>query len=243
MEEKRDGLTSVAVAGLVSGMCKTLVSHPLDTLKVYAQNQLTKPRISQLYRGVSVPILRNGVENSLHFLFRSLVLGLMAAVGGPTNPFVVGGLSGIPQSLFNCPMDYMRMQLQLGRRIQPAHLFRGIPWVALKESSSGMVFFGVYETLKRMTPLPAGAAGSLAAFSALLSVYPVDTLKTRIQAGGSFSAARSMGGFGSGMQYAVAKCLLSNFVALSVYEFSKHRMNQKLASGRKGQSTVAVLPS
>jgi hypothetical protein len=78
-----------------------------------------------------------------------------------------------------------------------------------------MIFYGFYEGFKSMN-FPGGVAGSSSALLAMTMTYPVDVLKTRVQAGETVASARGMGSFGRGLNWAVAKCLVSNFVALSV---------------------------
>jgi hypothetical protein len=85
----------------------------------------------------------------------------------------------------------------------------------MKEATSGMIFYGFYEGFKSIN-FPGGVAGSSSALLAMTLTYPVDVLKTRVQAGESVASARGMGSFGRGLNWAVAKCLVSNFVALSV---------------------------
>jgi len=241
-----DGFRAVAVAGMLSGLAKTVVSHPLDTVKVHVQNRIAPPRNpSLLFRGISVPLVRNGVENSLHFLFRAVtasVLSAMSLHGAASNAFAVGFLSGFPQALFNTPADYIRLQLQLGKMVRFGSLFRGLPWVAMKEAASGAVFFGAYEGIKGTIGSGAGAgfAGSMAALMAMISTFPLDTLKTRVQAGGSVKAAIGMGKVSGGLHWAVLKCICGNFVALTVFEAAK-KWDLMRRHGGGDQESAAVL--
>ncbi|KAK3285225.1 hypothetical protein CYMTET_7155 [Cymbomonas tetramitiformis] len=213
-------LLGVATAGGIAGFAKTIVAHPMDTMKVHLQNRMSPPRtIAGLYRGITVPFIRNGIEHSTHFFFRGLVANALAVfeLPGRDNPFFVGFLAGIPQSLVNTPMDYTRLQLQLKKPVVIRSLYRGLPWVVMKESASGMIFYGIYEGARSLS-IPAGFAGVISALSAMTMTYPIDVFKTRVQAGGSFSSAVKMKSFGSGLEWAVGKCIVANFVALTVYE-------------------------
>lgn len=126
------------------------------------QNNIPPPgSIPRLYRGISVPLARNGLEHSLHFFLRTVVESCMCSLGlsaAAANPFLVGFVAGFPQAIFTTPMDYIRLQLQLNQAPRIASSFRGLPWVTMKESVSGMVFFGVYEILKKFDVHP-GFAG------------------------------------------------------------------------------------
>lgn len=222
-------LMGVATAGAIAGFAKTMVSHPLDTVKVHIQNKRAVPRtIRALYRGIAVPFVRNGVEHSTHFLFRGLVASSLAMSGipGAENAWLVGFLAGFPQSFVNTPMDYVRLQLQLKQQVKVAMLYRGLPWVVAKEATSGMIFYGFYEGFRSMS-WPAGLAGSSSALLAMTLTYPVDVFKTRVQAGETFTSAKKMAGFSGGLSWALGKCIISNFIALTVYEAACVYLNAK----------------
>lgn len=70
----------------------------------------------------------------------------------------------------------------------------------------------------RFSPTRLSLFRSGAALSAMMMTYPLDTLKSRVQAGISASAATQMRSWSSGLPWAVGKCLLANFVALTMYE-------------------------
>ena len=52
----------------------------------------------------------------------------------------------------------------------------------------------------------------------MVTTYPVDVIMSRVQAGETFQKATKMKSYGSGLSWAVGKCIVSNFVALSVYK-------------------------
>eukprot|EP00959_Pyramimonas_sp_CCMP1952_P134845 2821798-Pyramimonas_sp.AAC.1 len=190
-------LFGVAAAGAVAGFAKTMLSHPLDTIKVHIQNQKPVPRHPRaLYRGIAVPFVRNGIEHSTHFFFRGLVANYMMQMGvpGSDNAWVVGFLAGFPQSILNTPMDYVRLKLQLAQPMTVRQCYRGISWVMAKEAASGAVFYGCYEGVRAMG-VPGGIAGSGAALCAMSLTYPLDVFKTRVQAGETFASAKKMSKF------------------------------------------------
>ena len=233
-------LFGVASAGAIAGFAKTMISHPLDTIKVHIQSQKpvpTQPRA--LYRGIAVPFVRNGIEHSTHFFFRGLVANYMHWVGipGADNAWVVGFLAGFPQSILNTPMDYARLKLQLAQPMSLSQCYRGISWVMAKEAASGAVFYGCYEGIKSLG-VPGGFAGSSAALCAMTLTYPVDVFKTRVQAGETFASAKKMSKFNKGISWALAKCILSNFVALTAYELACTKMNVTQPVPRKPKKST-----
>jgi hypothetical protein len=173
-------LIGIAAAGAISGPAKIIVSHPLDTVKLHLQHKRIPPKtLRGLSRGITLPIIRNGIEGSTPFLFRALVSELIEAAAGSTsssmmsganNPWLVGLLAGVPQSICNTPIDYARVQLELGQPLKLINCYRGFPCVAAKEASSGMMFFGMYEGLLS-TGVHGGIAGSTSALSAMVTTY------------------------------------------------------------------------
>lgn len=198
-----------SLAGMTAGVIKCLVSHPFNTYKVYKQVGKVPPNdIKGLYQGIQAPMGRNALEHSSHMGFRditSMVLGI-------ENPFLVGLLSGIPQALFITPMDYACTRLQLGKPVIWSHCLRGIQWIIFKEMIGGMTFFGIYEGSKPHIDNP-GVRGSLAAISAMIVSYPMDTIKTRHQA-----LCNTRGGLAAGMKMSIVKCIFANYVAMVVFE-------------------------
>mmetsp|Transcript_8644 Transcript_8644/g.25976 ORF Transcript_8644/g.25976 Transcript_8644/m.25976 type:complete len:262 (-) Transcript_8644:3812-4597(-) len=237
-----EDLTVVATSGAMAGFAKTFVSHPLDTVKVHLQNNMSPPgSLTRLYRGITVPLARNGFEHSLHFFLRNVVAACMASVGfvsAAANPFIVGFVAGFPQAVFTTPMDYVRLQMQLNKPPRLTSSFRGLPWVTLKESVSGMVFFGIYELMK--TFVHPGLAGSCAALSAMVTTYPLDTLKARVQAGQSVTAATQMSKWTKGLPWAIGKCLAANFVALTMYEAVRGLVSAKKTQTDKVQKFAST---
>mmetsp|Transcript_40695 Transcript_40695/g.68127 ORF Transcript_40695/g.68127 Transcript_40695/m.68127 type:complete len:247 (-) Transcript_40695:77-817(-) len=233
-------LFGVAAAGALSGFAKTMVSHPLDTVKVHLQTSRPIPSSPRaLYRGIAVPFFRNGIENSTHFFFRGLVAHWMLAanIPGADNPWMVGFLAGFPQSVLNTPMDYVRLKMQLAQPMRLKQCYRGLSWVTAKEAASGAVFYGFYEGIRALG-VPAGVAGSASALLAMTLTYPVDVFKTRVQSGETFASARKMKGFDKGLSWAVAKCVISNYIALTVYEMACTRLNVAQPVPRKKEIPV-----
>lgn len=211
-------LLATATAGAAAGLAKTLISHPFDTLKVYSQvSRYHLPSMMDLYKGIEFPLIRNAIDNSSHMFFRDLV---KCTVNIDDNIFSIGFLAGILQALVTNPLDYLKLQRQLSQPFVIQHIYRGLHWTVLKESISGAIFLTSYEELKKHS-VPPGHAGSASALTAMILTFPLDTLRVRVQSGAHMVHASHFQGIG----FALAKCILSNFVALTVYEGTKIGLN------------------
>lgn len=223
------------MAGVAAGLSKTIVGHPFNTWKLHRQSGLPPPRrIQELYRGLHAPLGRSAIEHGLHMTFRDLVMQELGRWGlGPwsQNPFLVGLLAGIPQALVVAPMDYACTRLQLSKPVLWSESFRGISWFLSKEMLAGMVFFGIYDGGRSVPHLDSnpGLRGSLAAVSALAMTYPLDTVKTRYQAG---VCPKTPVCLHAGLGFSLVKCILCNYVALHVYDTIRTEVSKQNARKR-----------
>lgn len=224
-----------ATAGVVAGVAKTLVSHPIDTIKVYHQQCQPHPRnLGRLYKGLSVPLFRNAFESGLHMGLRGMTSYALQCVGwqaGSESPWVVGALAGVPQALIMTPLDYTKVRFQLGQSWHARHCFRGLQWLMLREVAAGAIFFGIYESLRdQVAYVPPGLAGGVAALSSMIATYPLDTLRTRAQAAIQPMTATMRLPYGSlhaGIHWAILKCLIGNVIALTTFEHARTAMQKR----------------
>ncbi|KAI8058074.1 mitochondrial carrier domain-containing protein [Syncephalis plumigaleata] len=190
------------IAGTAGGWAQVVVGHPFDTLKVRLQTQTHPPRFHNgmdclrvtlkeegprgLYKGVMSPLAGIGICNAVLFTangyFRSLIRERQPA-SERTRPFTIGelmfagGLSGLAMALVNCPVELLKVKLQVqfgsapmigpdGKQIRPytgvidcgvrsfresglRGLYRGIVPTLLRDYPSYAAYFGGYELLKR----------------------------------------------------------------------------------------------
>ncbi|RKP24594.1 mitochondrial carrier domain-containing protein [Syncephalis pseudoplumigaleata] len=190
------------VAGTAGGWAQVVVGHPFDTLKVRLQTQAHPPRFHNgmdclrvtlkeegprgLYKGVMSPLAGIGICNAVLFTangyFRSM-LRERRPEHECSRPFTVrelmlaGGLSGLAMALVNCPVELLKVKLQVQFGSAPAHgpdgkairpyagvidcgvrsfqesglrgLYRGIVPTFLRDFPSFAAYFGSYELLKR----------------------------------------------------------------------------------------------
>lgn len=145
----------------------------------------------------------------------------------------VGALAGVPQALLVAPFDKVLVDWHTTgtMKLLQKDAYKGVRGVLLKEMATGAGFFWMYTELKRAfnadhDPLIGGACGTAAATTCFVVSYPLDTVTRRLQSGQDLTAALARGRFFEGFKFGVARCLLSNFVALFMYEYVIKRIRR-----------------
>lgn len=212
------------IAGTTSGIAQTIVGHPLDTIKTWAQNRgggIHQPAFtfSNLWKGVQYPLIQSPIICGVSF-------GLYENMFQYTNNAVVSaGTSGFLRSFAVAPLEYYKIQKQQQIVPQFRQCFRHVHAVILKEIPSACVYFPSYRFLKHhdvSVPLAGGVAGILA----WGSIYPLDTIKTRLQSGSTSSIrhALTMGGLWNGIKPCLMRAFITNSIGFYVYEASLHML-------------------
>jgi ornithine carrier protein len=165
--------------------------------------------LNSLYRGVSSPIIGAAAENASLFLVYNLsrewLKGL--GLGGTSFSLVCGGVAGAVTSYVLTPIELVKCNMQVqaltGGRLGAWRIladvyradgisgfWRGQTGTLIREAGGSAAWFGAYETvtgfIRRHTgrdPNVAEAmlAGACAGVSYNLSLFPADTIKSRMQ--------------------------------------------------------------
>lgn len=163
-----------------------------------------------LFRGVLPPLSSAGVQNAVVFAAYSRALFWVRGADHPgasslRDVFAAGCAAGVAQTAVVTPVDLLKVRLQLRtdaappsplqlarsivRAEGPKGLFRGFGVTLLRDTPSHGLYFLAYEAGKaalKDTAVPDAAAtllaGGFAGQLSWASVYPVDVLKSRIQA-------------------------------------------------------------
>jgi len=174
------------------------------------------------------------------------------------NSTVAGFCSGIGVSFWLTPVELVKVRLQAEAtqhlykgplscivrtyREEGAHaFFRGHSTTLFRETFGGAAYFGVYETFVRalmgsgdrkdVAPWKLAVAGACGGAAYWLTIFPADTIKSRIQAMQSphgrtsvlqvmrqMRAAEGLRGFYAGLSITLCRALPSNACILGTYE-------------------------
>ena len=202
------------IGGVVSGFAQTIIGHPLDTIKTWMQNGSSKQMsFSNLYRGVSFPLLQAPLLCGVGFGVYNQVYQYS------DNSVFAGAVSGLVGSAIICPTDYCKIQAQ--QAIKPIYrqCIRTFPVVALREIPSNALYYSVYHKC-RANDISIMLAGSAAGVASWGLIYPLDTIKTRLQTNSTYTIARvtKMKGIWKGFTPCVIRAFVVNGVAFYVYE-------------------------
>lgn len=195
----KENLTTI-LSGSASGIAQTIVGHPLDTLKVLSVTQkrnsfdiLKSLNFKNMYNGILSPLssavlLNTSIFYSYEFALKRLPDNSLNSV------FLAGAFSGIPLAFLETPTELLKCQLQANpnqsyRQILSRYgvksLYRGY-WSTLSRNIPQMgLYFWSYEMMKRQYPnnemFGSFLGGGLAGLLGWGTIYPIDSIKTRMQ--------------------------------------------------------------
>jgi hypothetical protein len=182
------------VKGAISGMFGILISHPIDSIKTHMQtnkNMSTfhyKP--TNLYRGITSPLLGVGLEKSLVFGTYNYCRN------NKINIPISGAISGFIASLIVSPYERIKILRQnqtkfnLSECTNPSFLFKGLSATFTREVPGFAIYFSTYEYLKNkfytsqnkeIDIVSSFVFGGIAGSNAWIFIYPQDRIKTIIQ--------------------------------------------------------------
>jgi len=236
------------VAGAAGGVCETLVGFPFDTLKVRVQSGVRTGMFNGLYSGVGSRLC--GVVPDWCALYVGFTIGKRLDypewVPSWARSFTAGCFAGVVGGLVICPFDAVKIRAQTQPEIGtwgaarslgfrglwaglPATMIWSVPsqgvfWMAHDVSVDAMKDDRLGERWQKMSPLVMPfVAGGVAGIAEWLVALPLDTIKTRIQAGKAegFQAAaveimrrQGVTGFYRGFGWVMARAIPANGAAV-----------------------------
>lgn len=179
--------------------------HCLRTL--VAQNG-----VQGLYRGMSSPLAGVAAINAIVFGVYGNVQRRFTDPDALKSHFLAGAMAGLAQSAFTSPMELAKTRIQLmgsgsplkclleiNRKEGYRGVFRGLGITVMREIPGFSSYFVTYEMLTRNdTGVPISTprmlvAGGLAGTVSWVLTYPIDVVKSRLQADGMIGAAKYTG--------------------------------------------------
>lgn len=207
------------LSGTCAGAAQVVVGHPFDTLKVRLQTDPSKgllgcvkdmyknEGILSLYKGISSPLLGIGFSNAILFTSNAIFLSLLNGTNELNmkrnerlkNVALAGAFSGAMMAFANCPIELVKVRLQLQKANQKGvgilqlsykilkgpkgirALYKGFPITVAREIPSFAIYFSLYDYLKHEHPSLKLFAGGIAGIAAWLPAYPQDVIKSNMQ--------------------------------------------------------------
>jgi hypothetical protein len=208
------------IAGIAAGLAQALTGHPLDTIKTWSQNRsaLVQPKYTfkNLWKGVQYPLVQLPIICGVSF-------GLYENLNSITNNSVVASaISGGVRTSVITPLEYYKIRKQQQEPVLFRQCFRNMHAVCLKEVPSASIYFPSYYYLRKQE-VPVLTSGGIAGMLAWGSIYPLDTIKTRVQSGAAktIREAFQQRGLWVGLIPCLARAAITNSVGFYVYEQSK----------------------
>jgi len=210
------------IAGLISGTTQSIVGHPLDTMKVWRQQNNTKSRIS-LFSGLKYPLITGSLLTSIQFTAASVAIEELnkhnMRIGTASN--VLGGAAaGVVSGILTSPID----KYKIGKQTQTSKSRYGLTSCLLREIPACAIYFGSYPAIKEQTN-STFASGALAGVASWLFTYPMDVIKTQIQSGESENIRSACNrikngeiAISNGLGFCLARAFLINGIGFVVYE-------------------------
>ncbi|XP_044315866.1 mitochondrial basic amino acids transporter isoform X1 [Drosophila rhopaloa] len=169
---------------------------------------MQKESFRGLYRGISSPMGGIGLVNAIVFGVYGNVQRFSNDPNSLKSHFFAGSIAGVAQSFVCAPMELAKTRLQLSSQIDsgikftgPIHClkyilktegirgaFKGLLATILRDIPGFSAYFVSFEFMMRQVETPnvlyTLTAGGLAGMSSWLACYPIDVVKTHMQADG-----------------------------------------------------------
>jgi solute carrier family 25 carnitine/acylcarnitine transporter 20/29 len=208
------------IPGLSVGIIQTIIGHPLDTVKIWIQNnnnlKKQKINIKTLYAGLTYPLISSIIVNSIMFYSFDYFKNKNY------NNVMSGCFSGFLISFILNPLDIYKIKYQQNILNNNIYYCKGLHITILRESIACSIYFSSYYYLKDNN-IKTYYAGGISGLLSWLFTYPIDTIKTRIQSNicNNILDGYKIGNLWNGFQYCALRAIIVNAVGFETYEYIK----------------------
>lgn len=208
------------IAGLNSGIAQVILGYPFDTVKTWRQNNIKTPKytLKNLYRGFYYPLIQNS------FIISATLNTNEVIKNNSNNVFLSSFISGIVCGSICCPLEKLKIleQQQIPNKLTIKNIlysYKNLNWCLYREVPASMIYFISYDKFKNNN-IPIFISGAVAGLLSWVLTYPIDTIKTRIQAGisNNYIDAVKKGGLFKGILLCSSRAILVNGSGLYIYE-------------------------
>lgn len=235
------------INGTVGGIVGTILSHPIDTIRIMIQtdhNIEFKQLYKRVYRGLSPPLIGIGLEKSLVFGTFYTLNRLDATK--ELSIFNKGMIAGLVSTIVVSPVEQIKILLQTNKYNGISSYIKSREWsnngikgfyngwsaTLFREVPGYGLYFFCYENIKDNsdTILNTFLKGSLSGIFAWAFIYPSDYIKTLVQnQRTSYSNViqniwikDGFRGFYKGCSLALLRCIPLHGGVFVGYEMMKH---------------------
>ena len=209
------------LCGIIIGLTQTIIGHPFDTMKVWYQNkvQYNQPKLNykNLYKGLKIPLLQN-----------PLIIGTTLYTNNrlynySNNIYISSFCSGLASSILYTPFDYYKINIQQQQDVFLKNSYKKIHIVTIHEVPANMIFFISYFKFKEMQ-INNHISGGISGLICTLFVYPINTIKTRMQTNINISLKEciSKGKLYSGIQFSICRSIVCGIFGLPLFDKIKN---------------------
>lgn len=205
--------------GAASGIGQVITGHPLDTIKVRMQNNVsvTNMKVTHYYRGIMYPLISSSIINSIIFgVYHN-------SINTTKNSVASGFLSGLACSPVVYLFDVYKTKRQMNIPVSPMTIMtsKGLVSTVMRESIAFSSYFTTYNYLKE-NGHNSLVSGGIAGFLNWALTYPIDVIRNR-QIALSISAkeAYEMGHLWRGFNVCSIRAVIVNAVGFYIYEKGK----------------------
>ena len=182
------------LSGCVGGFLGTIISFPLDTIRIREQSNLLVKK--NLFSGIFPQLLGIGLE-------KSIVFGTYNQTKKYTNSDFLAGLnSGFMASLIVTPIEKYKIMKQNNPKLKYSditlniktkgpingtkYLYNGLSACFFREIPGYAIYFETYNKLNKITcnndnPMLTLLNGGLSGVTSWLFIFPFDAIKTNMQ--------------------------------------------------------------
>ena len=140
---------STAISGFIAGIAVAPVMSPLDKIKIQLQNRNNSPLCQDLFKGLSLTVLRESFAFSLYFSSYNLYKDKLP--DNSSSIMLSGGFAGMTSWVFTYPVDVIKTRVQNGMTYKQSiimkQFYKGITICLIRSFLVNSVSFFIYEKL------------------------------------------------------------------------------------------------
>lgn len=221
------------IDGWVAGSIGLILTHPLDTIKTLMQNrQYIRYSVGNLYRGLVPPLIGAGFSRSA--LFGTYSLSRNYFSDNLLSIEISGMIAGVANAIVANPFQRYKIARQTNNIPTIKSITQGLHVSILRDSIAFLIYFSFYERSKKylfpysgVVGIKSAVLGGFAGALTWIFIYPIDTIKTQVQANGGtirekiINIKNNKTNIYSGFPYAIYRAVPLHAITFFVLEWMK----------------------